>query len=442
MNWFMNFKNARSLATHNLKRHKARTAVMAVILALVIAAYLVVMPIMEALARDASAKTADLDIPCDLALVIGHAIVYSQPNTADPTKSQVMTLCPAATDRRLPWDSLKGFESVEFVTIEKAYTSLGTMDVLHGCPDAKWFTSCVSIDAGRQPKAADEVIIPAWYAQQSGLERGDTLGIDYARTPLHQFERAEYTVVGVFSTSFLLADAPIVYQPARHQHHLSDMNEYKTRGTGARLLALFDLGGQTPKIPNVRKTLTDAFVDAGRLVAPEARYRIDIITGFTRETPALMARALAQDVQMPALNALFLAFVFVAVGLFTVMLMSFLERKRDIAIMKTVGITNDEVASVVMVETIVVAALGITLGFGLSFLLVRSFSGSALAPVLAFRWSYAVKASVIGVVVIGLAALFPVSLARLATVNQLLFDQKIYLFHKKVMPEKRHWRIR
>ena len=74
MGFFSKAEDVRRLAVHNLMRQKTRNAIMAAVLALGITAYMVVVPIMDALAEKAVARTNPITMPCDLALVIRHEI--------------------------------------------------------------------------------------------------------------------------------------------------------------------------------------------------------------------------------------------------------------------------------------------------------------------------------------------------------------------------------
>jgi hypothetical protein len=260
------------------------------------------------------------------------------------------------------------------------------------------------------------------------------LTFEFPKTPRHEFTEQKYSVVGIFQTKFLAANLPIVYEEPLHNHSLADLGDLQQRGANARLLAILDFGGKIPDVSRLRQQIQTAFTDTKQFSNVQGEFRISVQNGVTQKTPEITARALAADVQVPAVNALFLAFVFVAVGLFTVMLLSFFERKRDIAIMKTVGIGNNDVASVFVFEIAIVTLLGVIVGAIMSTMVVATLSGSQWAGVLEIKRINIVKAAAVGFIVMGFSALFPVSLARMATVNQLLFDQKIYLFHRRIMP--------
>ncbi|MDP2858020.1 MAG: ABC transporter permease [Bacillota bacterium] len=422
------------MAMHNLWRQRTRNAIMAGVLALGITAYLVVVPIMDALAEKAVARTQRLDMPCDLALVMNHMIRYQEFNEIDPTQNKEEMICPAAQGaRRLPWDALKGFARVEFAALEQAYSPAGSVDVLYASPQSTWFLRAINIESGKAPASRDEVIVPVWFARRARVTVGSTLTLVFPYTPLHRLEDHEFTVTGVFSTDFALADAPVIWEDSYHQHELSELTEYGTRGSGARMLAMFDLGGARTDAQAAIRDLRSAFEALNASVAGgRIWYTFQASTGLVPNQAEITARTLTQDIQMPAINALFLAFVFVAVGLFTVMLLSFYDRRRDIAIMKTVGIGNSDVASVIIAEIAIVTIAGVLVAAGLSSFAVKSLSGSVWAGVLEVKWVNILKGAAVGFLVMAFSAAFPVSLAHVATVNQLLYDQRIYLFHRKI----------
>ncbi len=422
------------MAMHNLWRQKTRNAIMAAVLALGITAYLVVVPIMDALAQKAVARTERLDMPCDLVLVMNHTIRYQEFDTADATKNKEESICPVVEGaRRLPWDTLKGFRSVEFAALEQAYTPAGSTDVLYASPQSTWFSRAVNMESGKAPAFRDEIIVPAWFARRARVTLGTTLTLLFPRTPLHRLDEAKFTVTGIFSTDFASADVPIIWEGMYHQHDITQLQEYGTRGPGARLLALFDLGGARTDASSAIRDLGFAFQQmSSSSLAGGIAYTFRASGGLVPDQAEVMARTLAQDIQMPAINALFLAFVFVAIGLFTVMLLSFYDRRRDIAIMKTVGIANSDVAAVIIAEIATVTIASVLVAAGLSTFAVKSLSGSVWAGVLKVQWGNIVKGAFVGFCVMALSAIFPVSLAHVATVNQLLYDQRIYLFHRKI----------
>jgi len=419
---------------HNLWRQKTRNAIMAGVLALGITAYLVVVPIMDALAQKAVARTERLDMPCDLSLVMNHTIRYQEIDTVVTSKNKDESICPVMQGvQKLPWDVLKGFRSVEFATLEQAYSPAGSIDVLYASPQSTWFSRAVNIESGKAPASRDEVIVPAWFARRARVTLGATVTLLFPRTPLHRLDEAKFTVTGIFSTDFASADVPIIWEDTYHQHDIAQLQEYGTRGSGARLLALFDLGGARTDAQVAIRDLTFAFQQMSSVsVAGGILYTFRASMGVVPDQAEVMARTLAQDIQMPAINALFLAFVFVSIGLFTVMLLSFYDRRRDIAIMKTVGIENRDVAAVIIAEIAIVTIVSVVVAAGLSSFAVKSLSGSVWAGVLRVEWGNIIKGALVGFLVMAMAAVFPVSLAHVATVNQLLYDQRIYLFHRKI----------
>ncbi len=406
---------------------------MAAILAAGITAYMIVIPLMQAQTESAVMRASRLDMPADLALLVSHIVTYEERHDFDPTKNVTEYICPASHgSRQMPWDALSGFRSVEFANVEQVLSSRGMHDALFASPDSHWLLESTEMVEGRVVATPGEVMLPVWFAEDLGVKVGDSLEFVFYSPPLHEMKPAAFRISGLFNTQFLLADVPIFFEPHDHSHSVSEIIELWQRGTHARLLALFDLGGNSVDPIEAAYILTEAFSTPEDPTA-NWRFRLSVVTGFAPDTPEKMARALAQDVHMPAANALFLSFVFVGIGLFTVMLLSFFDRRKDIAVMKTVGVSNQDVACVIIAEIIVVAVAGIGLGAALSFLAMRSLGASTAAGVIALKWSNIVNAAVIGLLVMFLAALFPVSLARSATVNQLLYDQKIYLFRRRVM---------
>lgn len=133
----------------------------------------------------------------------------------------------------------------------------------------------------------------------------------------------------------------------------------------------------------------------------------------------------------PGRRALAASFVFIGTGIFVVLLIAFIERKRELAVLKTVGMNNNMVLTMVLMELGAVAAVALVVGS-----LTAVLAGGAVANAVEYvppptlkAWVWAVAHTAI---VLVLATSLPLSMMRLATVQQLLQNERLYIHSKRV----------
>ncbi len=171
--------------------------------------------------------------------------------------------------------------------------------------------------------------------------------------------------------------------------------------------------------------LRNRFVPA-ELRVPYVAQRADLPLVMTAGTPLQWARELQRAIYFPGGEAMFLLYVFFGVGVFTLMLLAFMDRRRERAVMKTLGLTSGQVATLLYMEMLAVAAAGLSLG-GLLLAAgigpLRSLTGQ----------DYRVPLWVLGsgaffsLVALLLSVWLPIGMARLATVANLLGGQPFHL---------------
>jgi hypothetical protein len=152
--------------------------------------------------------------------------------------------------------------------------------------------------------------------------------------------------------------------------------------------------------------------------------RADLPLVLRQSTAVAWGQALQRAIYFPTGEAMFLLYVFFGVGVFTLMLLGFMDRRRELAVMKTLGLTSPQVGVILYLEVALIGMAGLAGGTAVSaglLALVRRAAGSE------FRLSPLVVAS--GALFSALSLLgsvwFPIGLARLATVSSLLGGQPV-----------------
>ena len=164
----------------------------------------------------------------------------------------------------------------------------------------------------------------------------------------------------------------------------------------------------------------------GELRTPYVAQRAELPLVLTSATAHEWARQLQRAMYFPGGEAMFLLYIFFGVGVFTLMLLSFLERRREMAVMKTLGLTSGQVAALLYMEVLSVAAVGLVAGgvllaAGLPSL--RQLTGQDLR-LSAWIWASGAMFSLVALL---LSVWLPIAMAKLATVANLLGGQPFHL---------------
>ena len=125
-------------------------------------------------------------------------------------------------------------------------------------------------------------------------------------------------------------------------------------------------------------------------------------------------------------NMLTFVLLFMAIAVFTITLMTFLERRGEWATLKTIGIDKGQITMLMLAELLCATLLGWGIGCFASWILSAQLNWTSqfspdffLGQVLTVGWqSFAI---------VGICAAFPLATVRVASVAQLLYDRTIPL---------------
>lgn len=298
---------------------------------------------------------------------------------------------------------------------------------------------------GRWPFEEDEVALPERMAAGLGIRAGDTVELALGETA----RTLSYRVTGVFRP-----EVPAQLSPGTRQVPASarldstadwPLLNLRTPGGAA---AGSKSGGSG--LPEYRLTPNGAWVMVAEDRAGALEQRM--LSHHVREHPSQPAAVrfgsvlplferprtgpdlgllLGVRIFATGRRALAASFLFVGIGVFVILLIAFIERRRELAVLKTVGMNNNMVLTMVLMELGAVAGLALAAGSGLA-LAVGTHVARAVEyvppPTLgAWLWAFGHTATVLA-----LATVLPLSMMQLATVQQLLQNQRLYLVRKKV----------
>lgn len=157
---------------------------------------------------------------------------------------------------------------------------------------------------------------------------------------------------------------------------------------------------------------------------------------ITAAQPLSFAQGVVTDTYQGFGGLIVLIFTFLTFGVLTAFLLSFIDSKREISVLKSIGLMPKELWILFLLCGLVSAILGLLAGMGLAWTIVKILQGRGIALTIWPRQIYALAWRVTLAYV--LAIVFPAGLARRATVNQLLLDQPIPLISQQIKNLKRH----
>jgi hypothetical protein len=288
--------------------------------------------------------------------------------------------------------------------------------------------------AGRWPFDAGEVALPLAMATALGVGPGDGLRLHIPGDETLQ-QGGTLRITGVF--------VPEVIGPDRGPRMPRTRSIDPT--LSLPLVALRPGGGQSPRWPINAAMLTVRAADAKYL---ESRMRANYEREYPMQPAAQrfalvdpvflradlgpeLGRSLGRLIFAPGRRALAASFLFAGVGIFVILLIAFIERKRELAVLKTVGMNNNMVLGMVLLELGAVALAALALGSAAAVII-----GGAIAAAVEYMprptfwaWFWATAHTAL---VLFAATILPVSMMRLATVQQLLQNERLYIFRKRV----------
>jgi len=254
---------------------------------------------------------------------------------------------------------------------------------------------------GRPPEGSGEAALPAELASQVGLSCGTTLEIQIIDAE-HRLHRHALRVVGWFLTDDPLLTGVLTTLEQAAQLAPSQGGE----NTGNLLLCWWKPGTDRAGARDMLRGI----IKRGRWLNP----------GDGRD----LAGRLFRDIFSPGRLILLLACTFSALGIFNAILLSMLERRRDVGVLKAIGMESRELEFLFIQEGYVMGLVGSALGVLLSGFVVRllnaytpyayTITPVSVAVALAAAWA-----------VFYLGSVLPAGLTRRVTVVDLLQNRGI-----------------
>ena len=369
------------LSWRNLRRRKAGAALTALSLALSVATFLLFGGYFSATRQAVRGRVAPLSLPADVVVLV---------------EGQAQASLTKALDR------VADVKSVSGIVWAEAYTSVGRRRVVGFDRSGLGVLTLVAGELPRvptAPAAMAEVLLPQSVASAAGIEVGSTMTV--ALDTDGTWRERQFRVSGLFQGDDFL-DGPVARREALGPLGMGP-------GDNGALAALGSDAVPEAVAKQVRGILGDGSA-----------------TILTAEYPAGLAGSRLAQAFSPGNLAVFMVFAFSGLGVMNILLLSFLQRKRQMGVLKALGMDDVDLRQMFFGEGLYVAAAGAILGVVLTAALVAAF-GRLTGTRFLISWWLVAWAIVLSFAVFRAAAWLPAALCQRASVSVLLQNKRVYI---------------
>ncbi|MCE5195787.1 MAG: hypothetical protein LLG09_01460 [Negativicutes bacterium] len=384
---FRQFTSISNLAFKNIGRWRWRLITIFLLVAGSFSLYVLYSGMLSVSAQAGIYRTETLTLPYDLMVLL-------------PAGEEVkeISALPAPKFKR---EILAYAEEAAAVSV---YSNHGKQEILGLRENSRFFLDQNKELQGRWLQQSGEVVLPAALARSEQIQLGDSLSVFTVAEDGRQ-RSLSLTVVGIFTPNYQEAQ-PLVMQ--------SDVLRLMAKPLANRFIVNYDR--DEAELQHLVEWMQTAYPDTPFLYA---------------NVPSALADSLLQQIFEPGQWLLVLIFLFLGIGVLTVALMTFLERRRELAVLKSIGVSNNQIVISLVIEQGSAGIAGILAGLIIVFQLsgyISWFSQVDMANLRSYIW----QSALFTVFVLAAGIAFPTVLARVATVNQLLFARNIPIITTRI----------
>lgn len=428
------------IARKGFKQKIGTYLVMTLLVAFTVAGYLVVSSYWKDAASVSTAAAEPLNFPYAKATVL-FAWWTNPPMSPDEEFPPPRKYAPVFNDAHLR--EIAGIRGVLDLTValeEDAFNRYGSASLLSveaGAP--MW--QALDLVSGRLPENATEVLVPD---DMSGLgaQVGQVMAVKVPQTIMPRSYRKDnvlvdpvdpeplkkVTITGVYKPFSSMVSGLIGYLPVNRVDDYPVTNPGKVQMPwpvpNTIFLHLADPSKAESVLTDWRGMYRDYPGAQPPLVPP-------VKVEWTPSLPEALMRQAASDVATPLFTNTIDAFGLGAIGIFASMFVSFLDRRRELGIMKTLGIDNSHTSGAVSMETIFAGVLGTVLGAGVAAALtgycLKGVSGNSIA----IPWTALLTGTIVAAGILLGATYIPRAMAKQGTVMELLYGRPIPIYRQR-----------
>lgn len=419
-------REAARIAARNLVHRKLSNLLLVLLIGLSVLSYLVT-SLFAAGTRGGLVSRVDLGLARAL-LVRLQSWAYLQtsflddPRTVEVPRVETEFRSLVTDEPEGELDNMRRHAGVEQVWLARLVTlqlPWGTDDLLSVQATAP-VVAGVQFVSGGPPAAVHEIAVPEAIAQLAGLKVGSPVPYLATDPQTAAHSGGMLAVSGIFRPGLFFHRGALGWLPPSYPlQYVTDISAHNPRvldnfEPNCYLVQL----AATTRVRDFVAWMTETwYQDSRGRWHIQPRYPVLSVWSDEVANEFLDQGLAAGTVELSGIIGLSL--VFVGVGAMTILLLTFMERRREVAIMKAVGLTGGNIAAIFALEVSYVAFLGMAVGLVLSAAIVQGWLGAPVSPALALR-SAAVTAGVLY-----LSSMLPVAMARSATVAELLSGQRV-----------------
>ncbi len=347
------------LAAKNLTRHRRRTIITAVAMAVGIALYISMNSLLTGFTSETDRNLQEFELGSAAYFAQGYWEEREQ-FPLDILIEDPQPLLERLSDADIPAAPHTAFRG-ELIVHYDPFPEDGSITMAFTAVDPQLdpdvFRLEESITDGRFLQGGEEIIIGRWLADRLGAEVGYPVSVT-TRTRDGFRQLMDLEIVGIYQTSNPQTDRHTAYVPM----HIAD-EFLEMRGAVTSIYTL--LPEQIPGTADLQP-LRDILASSGQSDSVE-------LLGFNDMTTEFAEVEQIQD-QYTGIMMMLLGIIAI-VGISNTILMSVLERQKEIGMLRSMGMRNREIRSIFMFEAggigIIGAAGGLLLGSGLVWLLTN-----------------------------------------------------------------------
>lgn len=399
------------LGRKNIKRWWGRLSVIAILLMLTTTLSIFYNSMLTSEQTEVSSEIERLNLPYDLLVKLPNGIF---PLKLDLLPKPLNSTLIQKTYRSWEQNRWKEFtyelpsEPQSFSYAESAAggvveTEHGRWEILGIQADSLFYDDLRETVVGNWLRDPGDLVLPRELAIHSQLSLEETIILRITSETGKQTQ-SEFHIVGIFDSNYdlqlplmLTSDAMTLFSLKVPNRQLLQNNELLTHATGLE--------------QNMSR------------VYPGASFLYEWI-GQNRMLQ------LANAVQSPSSWVLLLIYLFMSFGVLTLSLITFLERRKELAILKSIGARNSMIVILLVMEYAIAAFVGLASSYIALRILIPQFSWYQNLPTGTLT-KLSIQNMLVTVFTLTLSLLYPILLAQLATVNQLIYKRKIPLITER-----------
>lgn len=336
----MKLRKTVTLATRNLLRHRRRTVITAGAVAVGLMMFILTDSLLVGIEEESTRNLIWYETG---AAQVVHENYLAERNER-PLKYAIDN--PEAVEAQLESVGLDATQRIVFsadlVVFRDPYPEDGSIRVtgygIDPADDGAVYRLRETVTAGEFLRpGSDEAVIGAWLAEDIGAEVGYPLTL-VTRTRDGYYQTIDVTIGGIVTTPNPIVNRTAVF--------VTDelAGEYLGMDGAATEIAVAPTTGRS--IPEITATMEEQLADMSALAVVDWRaLAADVV-------------AIAETKETGSGTILFLVFVIAAVGVSNTVLMSVLERTRELGMMRAIGMRNGEVMAVLLLEAAGIGLLG------------------------------------------------------------------------------------